>query len=160
MQEMLCWLVKQVQLIKDPVEEIQAIGVTNLKDTAIVQQSFSADVVQPQWDSTATITLSKFDNDAIEYSFHAATPQFAVLSEVYYPYGWNAYIDGRKVNYVKTNYVLRGISIPAGKHTVKFVFEPTSYKTGSTISFVGSFLVTIFVLGGLFMSWRKDRKPI
>ena len=155
-----CWLVKQVQLIKDPVEEIQAIGVTNLKDTAIVQQSFSADVVQPQWDSTATITLSKFDNDAIEYSFHAATPQFAVLSEVYYPYGWNAYIDGRKVNYVKTNYVLRGISIPAGKHTVKFVFEPTSYKTGSTISFVGSFLVTIFVLGGLFMSWRKDRKPI
>ncbi len=153
-----CWLVKHVKLVKDPVEEIQSIGVTNLKDTAIVQQSFAANVAQPKWDSAATITLSKFDNDVIEYSFNAATPQFAVFSEVYYPYGWNAYIDDKKVDYAKTNYVLRGLSIPAGKHNIKFVFEPSSYKTGSTISFIGSFIVVIFVLGGLYMSWRKAGK--
>jgi len=62
------------------------------------------------------------------------------------------------VDYAKTNYVLRGLSIPAGKHNIKFVFEPSSYKTGSTISFIGSFIVVIFVLGGLYMSWRKAGK--
>src|SRR3990170_6501934 len=54
-----CWLVKNVKIVKDDAEEIQAIGVTNLKDTAIVQQSFAAHVIQPQSDPAASITLSK-----------------------------------------------------------------------------------------------------
>lgn len=155
-----CWLVKNVKIVKDDMEEIQAIGVTNLKDTAIVQQAFAGNVTQPQWDSTASITLSKFDNDIIEYTSSNPTPQFAVFSEVYYPYGWNAYIDNNKVPYVKTNYVLRGLSIPAGKHTIKFIFEPSSYKKGVTISYIGSFIILLFVLGGLFMTWRQSRKTI
>lgn len=152
------WLVKNVKQVKDDAEELQTIGITNLKDTAVVQASFSAAAPQPQWDSTATIKLTKFDNDVMEYSFTASTPQFAVFSEVYYPFGWNAYIDGKKVDYVKTDYVLRGLSIPAGTHAVKFVFEPESYKKGVTISYIGSFLIYIFVLGGLFMAWRENRK--
>ncbi|MEI9947351.1 MAG: YfhO family protein [Chitinophagaceae bacterium] len=153
-----CWLVKHVKLVKDDVEEIQAIGTTNLKDTAVVQQAFANLVTQPVADSLSTITLAKFDNDEIEYSADCRSAQFAVFSEVYYPYGWNAYIDGKKTEYTKTDYVLRGISIPAGKHTVKFAFEPTSYKKGITIAYIGSYLVALFFLGGLFMAWRENKK--
>ncbi|HEX7846178.1 MAG TPA: YfhO family protein, partial [Chitinophagaceae bacterium] len=152
------WLVKHVSLVKDDAEELQALGKTNLKDTAIVQTAFSANAAQPQWDSTATIKLSKFDNDEVEYSFNAGAPQFAVFSEVYYPYGWNAYIDGKKAEYVKTNYVLRGLSIPAGSHNIKFVYEPAVYKKGVTIAYIGSYLVALFFLGGLFMHWRESKK--
>ena len=153
-----CWLVKNVRLVNSPVEEIQAIGSANLRDTAIVQKEFSNAVVQPQADSSATIKLSKFDNDAMEYSFNSATPQFAIFSEVYYPYGWNAYIDGKKANYAKADYVLRGLSIPAGQHAVKFVFEPESYTKGKSIQFISSILILLLILGGLFMQWRGTRK--
>ncbi|MEJ0107133.1 MAG: YfhO family protein [Bacteroidota bacterium] len=79
------------------------------------------------------MALTKFDNDTLEYSTDSHLPQFAVFSEIYYPFGWNAYLDGKKVDYVKTDYTLRGLSVPAGKHTVKFIFEPSSYKKGVTI---------------------------
>ena len=155
-----CWLVKNVKIVKDNVEEIQAIGVTNLNDTAVVQQSFAANVVQPQWDSTATVTLTKFDNDTLEYSTDSHSPQFAVFSEIYYPFGWNAYLDGKKVDYIKTDYALRGLSVPAGKHIVKFIFEPSSYKKGVTIGYAASWLIILLVLGGFFMAWRQSGKKV
>jgi hypothetical protein len=153
-----CWLVRNVKIVEGPVEEIEAIGNTHLKDTAIVQKTFSNAVIQPQWDSAATIKLSKFDNDTMDYSFNSSKSQFAVFSEVYYPYGWNAYIDGKKAGYCKTDYVLRGLSIPAGQHAVRFIFEPSSYKKGVSISYVSSFLILILFLGGLFMEWWSNRK--
>lgn len=153
-----CWLVKNVKLVDDQVASIIAIGKTNLKDTAIVEKSFSKNIVQPQADSTSSIKMTKFDNDAIEYEANCNGPQFAVLSEVYYPVGWNAYIDGKKVEYVNANYILRGISIPAGKHTVKFVFEPESVKSGTSIMFISSIIILIIFVGGLFMAWRDGRK--
>jgi hypothetical protein len=152
------WFVKNVQVVKDDAEEFMALGKTNLRDTAIIQQSFATGLTQPQWDSAASIRLSKFDNDAIEYQSNSTTPQFAVFSEVFYPYGWNAYLDDKKVDYARTNYILRGLSIPAGKHTIKFVYEPATYKKGVTISYIGSFLIAIFLLGGLFMNWRENKK--
>jgi hypothetical protein len=152
-----CWLVKSVRLVAGPVEEIQQLGDTHLRDTAIVQKIFSNAVAQPQWDSAATLKLAKFDNDTMVYSFNSAKPQFAVFSEVYYPFGWNAYIDGRKVDYCKTDYVLRGLSIPAGQHVVKFIFEPSSYKKGVKIAYIASFLILILFLGGLFMAWRTGK---
>jgi hypothetical protein len=152
-----CWLVKNIRIVEGPAEEIQAIGSTNLRDTAIVQKTFTSAVTQPQWDSVATIKLTRFDNDTMDYSFRSAKPQFAVFSEVYYPYGWNAYIDGKKTEYCKTDYVLRGLSLPPGQHAVRFIFEPSSYKTGVKISYIASFLILIILLGGLFMEWRTSR---
>jgi hypothetical protein len=150
-----CWLVKNVKIVDGPVQEIEDIGSSDLRDTAIVQKTFSNAVTQPQWDSGATIKLSRFDNDTMQYSFNSTRPQFAVFSEIYYPYGWNAYIDGKKVDYCKTDYVLRGLSIPAGRHALKFIFEPSTYKKGVTIAYVASFLILILFLGGLFMEWRR-----
>ena len=152
-----CWLVKSVKIVDGPVQEIQAIGTTNLKDTAIVQQEFSNAVIQPRWDSAASIKLTRFDPDTLEYSFNSTSSQFAVFSEVYYPLGWNAYIDGKKTGYCKTDYVLRGLSVPAGQHNIKFIFEPESFKTGVTIAYAASFFILIFFLGGLFMHWRTTR---
>ena len=152
------WLVKAVKVVKDDAEELQTIGITNLKDTAVVQQSLASKAGTPQWDSTASITITKFDNDLIEYSSNATTPQFAVFSEIYYPYGWNAYIDDKQVEYIRTNYTLRGLAIPAGRHNIRFVFEPSTYKTGTTITYITSFIIVLLVLGGFFMHFWQRRK--
>jgi hypothetical protein len=155
-----CWLVKNVKLVKGPVEEIKALGNTGLKDTAIVQKEFSQLITQPQFDSASSIRLTKFDNDTLEYEANCTAPQFAVFSEIYYPKGWNAYIDGKKTDYCRTNYILRGISVPAGKHQIKFIFEPETYKKGVNIAFAASFFVGLFFFGGLFMAWWESRKKL
>jgi len=152
------WLVKHVKVVADRVQAIKDIGTDNLKDTAIVDQAFSKNVVQPQWDSSATIKMTKFDNDAIEYESNANGPQFAVFSEIYYPLGWNAYVDGKKTDYVNANYILRGLSIPAGKHAIKFVFEPESVKKGTSMMFIASIIILLVFAGGLFMAWREHKQ--
>jgi len=152
------WLVKHGKVVANRVQAIKDIGTDNLKDTAIVDQAFSKNVVQPQWDSSATIKMTKFDNDAIEYESNANGPQFAVFSEIYYPLGWNAYVDGKKTDYVNANYILRGLSIPAGKHAIKFVFEPESVKKGTSMMFIASIIILLVFAGGLFMAWREHKQ--
>lgn len=150
-----CWLVKHVQVANDKVSAFLALGNTNLKDTAIVEKSVAAQITQPQWDSASSIRLTKFDNDAVEYEANCNGPQFAVFSEVYYPLGWNVYLDGKKTDYLNVNYVLRGMPLPAGKHSIRFAFEPASVKQGNSIMFMASIAVALSLLGGLFMHYRK-----
>ncbi len=153
-----CWLVKHVSIAPNRVDALQMLGKTNLKDTAVADKDFEKNIVQPQWDSASSIRLTKFDPDAVEYEANCNGPQFAVFSEIYYPKGWNAYVDGKKVEYVNANYVLRGLSIPAGKHAIKFVFEPESVKQGRSIMFIASILVVLIFVGGLFMAWKESPK--
>jgi hypothetical protein len=152
------WLVKHVKVVDDRVAAIQQIGTTNLKDTAIVDRSFANNITQPQLDSAATIRMTSFDPDKIEYEVNAAGPQFAVFSEIYYPKGWNAYLDGKKVDYLNVNYLLRGMPVPAGQHKITFAFEPESFRSGVSIMYITSFIIAILLLGGLFMAWRSSRK--
>jgi hypothetical protein len=153
-----CWLVQNVKLVDDRVAAILAIGNTNLKDTAIVEKIFSSNIVQPQKDSSSTIKMVKFDNDTMEYEADCKGPQFAVFSEIYYSKGWNVYIDGKQSEYINTNYILRGMSIPAGKHSIKFVFEPDSVRKGRSIMYIASFLIVLITAVGLFMAWKENRK--
>lgn len=153
-----CWLVKNIKVVANRVEAIKALGNTNLKDTAIIVAASDKIPVQPQWDSTSTIKMIKFDNDVIEYEANGNGPQYAVFSEIYYPLGWNAYVDGKKTEYDNVNYILRGIALPTGKHTVKFVFEPVSVKKGNTIMFLASIIILLVFAGGLFMAWRESKK--
>ena len=153
-----CWFVKHIQLVGDRVQALQALGNTNLKDTAIVESSVYPNPVQPVYDSSATIKMTSFDNDAIEYESSSSAPGYAVLSEVYYPKGWNAYIDGKPVAYYNTDYILRGMPVPAGKHKIRFAFEPASVSKGRSYMFLGSILTLLALLGGLFMAWWQDRK--
>ncbi len=151
-----CWLVKGIKFVTSVNNEMLALDSTNLRDTAVVNESFKASIKQlPVADSLANIKISERQNDKITYAFNASAPQFAVLSEIYYNRGWNAYVDGQKADYVKTNYALRGIAIPAGKHTVDFRFEPTAYKTGNAISFWGVALIYLILAVALFLLFKK-----
>lgn len=153
-----CWLVKGIKFVKDGKEEMSALDVTNLRDTAVVQTKFqSAIKEQPVYDSTASFQLVENKNDVILYNASSKTPQFAVLSEIYYSAGWNAFIDGKKTDYVKTDYALRGIAVPAGQHRVEFRFEPSSYKTGNLIMLISTLLVYVLVAGGLFIEGKKGK---
>jgi hypothetical protein len=153
-----CWFVKNIQLTDTRAQALQRLGATNLKDTAIVDRTAFTGA-QPQWDSSATIKMTRFDNDAIDYESNSPVNGFAVFSEIYYPKGWNAYIDDKKTGYINADYILRGMNIPAGQHKIRFVFEPDSVIKGRSLMFIGSILTLLALLGGLFMAWWKGRRP-
>ena len=72
----------------------------------------------------------------LSYSFSASEDQLVVFSEIYYPNGWYAEIDGKVVNHFPVNYVLRGMLVPAGKHTISFRFDPQIIKFGVSIRMI------------------------
>jgi uncharacterized membrane protein YfhO len=109
----------------------------------------------PQYDSTASIQLLKNDNDIITYTSNAGSNQFAVFSEVYYPRGWKAYVDGKESSIVKVNYVLRGLALSPGKHEIKFEFKPQGYYTGRKLTSIFSIILLVLLAAGIFMGWRN-----
>jgi hypothetical protein len=153
------WFVKAIKYVADGREEMKALDSTNLRDTAVVQTKFKTNIGnEPVADSTATIRLIENKNDYILYESSAAANQYAVFSEVYYPRGWKAFIDGKELPIVKTNYALRGLPVPAGKHKIELKFEPRSYELGNSITMYASLLAFLLLFGSLFMEWRSSRK--
>jgi Bacterial membrane protein YfhO len=152
-----CWFAKAVVFVKNADEEMASLSKVNLKDTVYIQESFKPSVTLPQPDTSATIQLVKNDNDIITYSSSAATNQFAVFSEIYYKAGWKAFIDGKETPIVKVNYVLRGLSVPAGKHTIEFTFKPQGYITGNTLSRISVAALILLLAAGIFFTWRQKK---
>ena len=154
------WLVKGIKYVDNANEEMSALDSTDLRDTAVVDKRYQSQIKQsPVPDSSASIKLKQNLNDKIDYTFHSTTPQFAVLSEVYYPLGWNAFIDGKKADYVKTDYVLRGMYVPAGDHEIEFRFEPKSYTTGRMITIIANMLVFLSMIVAIVFYIRRKQKP-
>jgi uncharacterized membrane protein YfhO len=153
-----CWLVKGIQYANNADAEMKALDNFNPRDTAIIDKRFQSLVKEnPQFDSTASIKLLQNVNDTIHYAYNAASPQFAVFSEIYYPAGWNVYLDGNKADYVRTDYVLRGMSLPAGQHKIDFIFEPQSYKTGNSIALWASIIGLLALIAATVMDVRKKK---
>ena len=153
------WLVKGIKYVPNADAEMNALNTVHLKDTAVAQQKFASQVkLQPQFDSSATIKVGQYLNDKITYEFSSASNQFAVFSEVYYPKGWNVYIDGNKADYIKVDYVLRGMAIPADKHTIEFRFEPQTYKTANTLMLISSLLTYALLIAAIVFEFLRRRK--
>ncbi len=154
-----CWLVKEIKFVKNADEEMTAMDNFDPAKTAIVNESFKSVVGNvPNFDSTASIKFLENKNDYIKYETNATSNQFAVFSEVYYSQGWNAYVDGKKVDYAKVNYVLRGMAIPSGKHTIEFKFEPYLVNLGEQLSKYAGILSAILVLLFGFLEWKEYKK--
>lgn len=152
-----CWLVKGVRFVNNADEEMNALDNFNPRDTAVIDKRYQAKVKTPQYDSTASVKLIENLNDKINYEFNGATNQFAVFSEIYYDKGWDAYIDGNKADYVRVNYVLRGMSVPAGKHNIEFRFEPASYARGNAIALWSTIIALLVMMAAIVMDIKKKK---
>lgn len=151
-----CWLVKAIHYVKNGDEEMKALDSVDVRDTAIVQQRYTPRITfQPVPDSTASLKLVQNDLDKIDYSFSSKTNQFAVFSEIYYDKGWNVYLDDKKSDYVRVDYALRGMPVPAGQHSIEFRFEPASYRLGMMLNSWFSLMIYALLIAGFVKEWRK-----
>lgn len=155
------WFVKNIKTVANADSEIVALyGLNTKRDAVIQQKNKEITPVASSYNTDGKITLQSYKPNYLVYETDSKDKGFAVFSEIYYPKGWDAYIDGKLTPHTCVNYVLRGMEIPAGKHKVEFKFEPKSYKTGNTIAMIGSILVLIAVGGGLFFATKKKELAI
>jgi len=151
------WFVKHIKTVANADSEIVGLYNVNTKREAIIQQkNKELATVGDSYSNDGKITLQSYKPNDLVYETDAKDKGFAVFSEIYYPKGWNAYIDGKLTPHTCVDYVLRGMEIPAGKHQVEFKFEPAIYKTGNTIALIGSILLLLCVAAGFYMAAKKQ----
>lgn len=151
------WFVKAVRFENTPAAVMNALTNFHPKDTAIVFNKDKDRVTNTSSDTSGVIKLVKNDNDIINYTASSQTGGFAVFSEVYYDKGWKAYIDNKESPIIRTNYVLRGLNIPAGNHDIRFEFKPASFYTGEKIASFGGILIYLALLIAAFHSYRSSK---
>ncbi|MDO6433920.1 YfhO family protein [Flavitalea sp. BT771] len=147
------WFVDSIRFLRTPKTVMDTLTHFQPAQEAIV---FTADkdkvAYVPGPDTTAQIHLLNNDNDVITYVSTSKKPRFAVFSEVFYGRGWKAWVDDREVPIIRTNYALRGLSIPPGRHVIRFVFHPLSYYIGRQVQWMAIILQLLLVAGAVIVS--------
>ncbi|HWY98676.1 MAG TPA: YfhO family protein [Bacteroidia bacterium] len=155
------WFVDNYRIVANADSEMTALEKFDPKHTVIVDQQFSKDldkdIVSAQLgnDSLASIKIKSYEPNDLVYNSQSNKQRLAVFSEIYYKDGWDAFIDGKPTDYIRANYVLRAMTIPAGNHTIEFKFEPKHYAIGEKLSLASSLILLLSGLGLLFMEFRK-----
>ena len=144
------WFISKVINVNTTDNEMKMLGGFDSKKQVIFNSSdFGTISLKENYivDSLAKIKLVEYKPNYLKYEAENKESGLAVFSEVYYPHGWFAYIDGVEVPHFRVDYVLRGLEIPVGKHVVEFKFEPEVVKKGSTIALISFILMILMVIG-------------
>jgi len=149
------WFVEELKTVNSADEEIVLLDSLNLKKQAVVQFGDKEYKSIYKTDSLTSVSLTSYKPNHLVYETSNASDGLAIFSEMYYKNGWNAYIDGELKPHFRANYLLRGLEVPKGKHTIAFKFEPQVIQTGSSIALASSIGLILLVLGGLFYESRK-----
>ena len=156
------WLVSDIKFVNTPNQEIDEIGNIDSKKTAVVSNDdkkyFEGKTLAA--DSTAFVDLTKYQANELEFKTQSKTPQLAVFSEIYYPKGWKMFLDEKEVPYIKADYLLRAVYVPAGNHNIRMLFEPEVIAKGKTISMIAFGLFLLLSLGGVYFLFNSQKKLV
>lgn len=148
------WFVKEIFNVANADSEIVKLYSINTKTQAVVQDKNKLPQMKNQYSGIGKIYLTEYAPNRLKYTAITEEEQFAVFSDIYYPKGWNAYIDGQLQPHTCVNYVLRGMMIPKGTHQIEFKFEPESYKIGNSIAYAGSVIIYLIIAGIVWLLWK------
>ncbi|MFN5942825.1 MAG: hypothetical protein ACK44S_06515, partial [Bacteroidota bacterium] len=167
------WFVKDIKWVNNADEEMAALNAASITDptkvipnafvakqTAVIRKSFQSAIgnAPATIDSTASIRLNKYGLDEISFIYTAAQDGgIAVFSDIYYPLGWKAFIDGKEVPIVKANYVLRALRLPKGTNKIiSFQFNPETFAFGNKFALLGSALFYLLLAACVYFIFKKE----
>ncbi|MEJ2163668.1 MAG: hypothetical protein P8X60_10280, partial [Robiginitalea sp.] len=144
------WFVEDLLTVGSADQAIKALDTLQPAREAIVNTNDFPEISSGRFavDSTARIELQKYMPNELVYRTVNSNNGLAIFSEMYYPQGWKAYVDGKPSSHFRVNYALRGMLIPAGDHTVIFRFEADVVQDGSQISLGATILLAFLFIGG------------
>ena len=154
------WFVDSVVEAATPDEEIALLGSVDLRHQAVID-SRSVPAVTDSVIPGSTgdlIGLTSYAPNELHYRYSAASDRLAVFSEIYYPDGWHATVDGQPVDLVRADWTLRAALLPAGEHELVMTFLPSSYRIGARVSALASIGLLLLLLLAVFANCLKMRK--
>jgi hypothetical protein len=156
------WFVQNFNLVENADAELGSIHKINPKETAIISKKFAEDLkgFNPGRDPSDAIVLEHYAPNDLLYNYKSKNNGLVVFSEIYYPKGWHAYVDGKLTPHFQTDYVLRAMILPAGEHKVEFKFEPSVYRVGEKISLISSIILILVVIGLAAVEIRNSVTPV
>lgn len=152
------WFVSEVKEVKSADDEMAALDNFEPARTAVVDISKFKVPVTKFDNSQATIALKEAKPNALTYVSNSTANGLAVFSEIYFPIGWTATIDGKPADLIRANYVLRALHVPAGSHTIEMRFDLPNYHKGNKISLISSILLLAGIVGVVIFQTVKNRK--
>ena len=150
------WSVDSLLILDNPDELLNKLKDTDISKIALgLKNSIPKDLPQT-FESKDLIKIEKVKNSSshLTYNYNALSEQLIVFSEIYYPSGWEVFIDGERSNFFDINYLLRGMIIPEGKHEIEFFFSPEIVKTGINIRII-TIIITFSLIA--YMLYRENK---
>lgn len=153
------WFVDEVTYVATPDAEMAALDSLPVASRAVADRRFES-VLGTSTPKSAgdTIFETSYAPDRLTYHARTARGGVAAFSEVFFPWGWEATIDGKPAEIGRINYVLRAIKIPAGEHTVEMVFDPKSLHTTTTVAYISIILIYLGALAAVATWAMRSRR--
>lgn len=156
------WFIDNVLWAKNADEEIELLNDFDPANQVVIDERFRSSLSNDQFENdNSSIELAQYQPNKLIYKANVNDGgQFAVFSEIYYEgtdHDWKSYIDDKPVDHIRVNYILRGMNIPEGQHTIEFKFEPVSYFVGEKISLASSIVVLLLVISGIVYEMRNSK---
>ena len=150
------WSVDSLIVLNNPDELLSKLKDTDISKVALGLENTIPKDLPKSFDSEDLIKIEKIKNSSsnLIYNYNSLSEQLIVFSEIYYPSGWEVYIDGEKSNYFDINYLLRGMLLPKGTHTIEFNFSPKIVKTGINIRII-TIIITFSLIA--FMLYKENK---
>lgn len=162
------WFVDKVIGVSTADQEIEMLGNIDPSQTAVISENFldgsalSSHLSKGSYgsrDRSASIELTHYSPNRLNYSYSSSTEQITLFSEVYYPAGWKVYIDGKEGELFRANYILRGVQLPEGDHEIVLSYEPESFKKGAMVSSIASSILILCLLIVIVLYVIRSAKP-
>jgi hypothetical protein len=146
------WIPTSIRAVSSNQEEIDLLGEINTKLEATVNTDEFGQIPS----GSGSITLTSYAPNHLKYSANMNQAGLAVFSEIYYPIGWTATIDGQETEILRTDYLLRGLNLPSGQHEIEFHFAPASYTKTKTPMIIFQYLIILGLIGGVFFTVKES----
>ena len=142
------WLVKSIKTANNPDDELSVTCSSDLNNTAVIDAS-KFEIKSPNVSDSGSVELVEYQPNKLTYKAKTSANSLIVFSEIYYPLGWVATIDGKEQEIIRANFILRALEVPSGNHDIVFEFKPRAYAVGNTITLLSCIVLLLLVIGSI-----------
>lgn len=157
------WFVDRLVTAEDARQEIDLLGKTDLKTTAVIAARDLPLAQLPAATAADTlpgrsIVLVEYHANRLRYEYSTPAEAVAVFSEIYYDKGWTATIDGEEAPAFRADYVLRAMRLPAGTHVVEWRFRAPGWRAAETVTGICSVVILASAAAAVVLAVRRKRR--
>ncbi len=158
------WFVNSYRFVGSADEEIAALDLLDPRTEAVLDNKFASNMgdlkIIP--DSIAKIEMISYAPNKMMYQSSSQQKGLAIFSEIYYPHGWKAFIDGKRVPINRADWTLRALVVPAGQHQIEMVFDHDGVKICGLITSVSSGILLLLFIGSLvwFLFFNREKQSV